>query len=181
MKAIQRMATVTVGTTLALGLVACSQKNDLSKNLASAESRLTSAQVDARKNVNSVDAQYGEDRSAAVTRGQHDVADAQRDVSDAKSAIAQDRQSVANSARTRIDILDSTANQYKKKAQSFQGDKKVAFDTEWTKYQSSRGEAQSKLNALNSAPNDSWTTAREGLKSSLSSLGTAVDNLGKFF
>jgi len=166
------MAAVTISTTLALGAAACSSsQSDLSGNLATAESRLTSAQIDARQRVNNADARQAEDR----------IADAKKGVSDAKSAIDDNRADVKSSTQPKINKLDSEASAYRERAQSFTGDKRTAFDTEWRRYQASLSETQAKYNALDSATNETWTSARDSLMGSVDSLSTSVDDLGKFF
>jgi|GEM_PF-2449404 len=182
MNAFQRMAAVTAGTTLALGLAACSsQQNDLSGKLATAESRLTSAQVEARQNVNDIDTKYAENRATAVTQGKHNIADAQKGITDAKSAIEQNREYVGRSTGAQIERLNAEAKGYRARARNFTGDKKTAFDTEWTKYQASLSETRSKHDALDGATNETWSATRNSLMRSLSSLSTSVGTLGKFF
>lgn len=177
MKPIVGISGITAATTLMVALAGCA--HDPSKDLKTAENDLTSAQVKARENVNSIDANYADERAKAVSEGQAKVSDAEKKLADANATLDADRKNIAGSSKNTLDQLDAQASNLKMKSDKLSGDKKSQFDSLWNQYSGMRSQVQDQINNLPNVPNDSWTSSAKSLTKNLDSLGDIVGKMGK--
>jgi hypothetical protein len=196
------MKLVRTGTAvLVLGIAACAANR--SKEVTEAETKLTSAQMDARKEESrlnqkqvaeqveaqkkplspgkrvELEAKQIEERATTKAEGTKSVADAQESAAKARASLDAERTKVEADAKARLSKADARLIEAKSKAGKLTGGKRAQFDSEVNTAEAKRTEIRDRLSNLTRASTSEWESAKTKLDKSLDDLDAALKRAEK--
>jgi DNA repair exonuclease SbcCD ATPase subunit len=184
---LERLALV---TTLALSAAACAA--DRSKEVKSAETNLTSAQMKAKedearlkqkqaqeqaKEQAELQAKQLSERAETREEGEKRIAEAKQDVATAHAGMQSDRESTEANARSRLEKADARFTAAKKQIANEPAKKRGKLDSDMNIYNSKKAEVDKQLKDLSRVPDDKWQDAKAKLDKSLDELERFADRI----
>ena len=188
-------------TLLALGAAACAA--DRSKDVTQAETSLTSAQMDARRDevrLNQkqvaeqteaqqkalsptkrveLDAKQIEERAESKATSTKAIAEAQEKAAKAHASLDAERTKAEADAKERLTKADARLIEAISKRGKLSGGKRAQFDAEVNTFESKRVEIRDRLSNLTRAADDEWNQAKSKLEQSLDDLEAALNRAEK--
>lgn len=190
-----------VAAAIAFGLAACA--HDRSADVRSAENELNQDEMNARKNQAELDQKQANEQAAAQQKAmspseraeleskqrqeraeqrsddQQNISSSENKVVEKTGNLEQDRRDFETKSRERLTKADAKAKEYKAKSAKLPAGKKSDFNNNWTKYTSQKSESEKSVSGLAKVSNDTWSSNKPVVESSLDALEETVDKLGK--
>lgn len=164
---------------LVAAFAACSREP--AKDVQSAQTNLTNAEVNARRDSVRLDEQQEAERAAADKARAEELNSAQKEVTQAQARLEMERQNVTESSKLRLERLTADANGLKQKSTTLSRGKKAEFDTLWNRYELQRQDVKNQIDDLGNVQADAWVTSKKTLNDSLDNLSKTISKIDDVF
>lgn len=194
---LERPAVLVTIATLVLGAAGCAA--DRNKEVKSAETELTNAQMDAQKDQVQLEAKQTrernqarymsddaraalaakqvEERAETAEKGTKSVAEAEKDLTGARAAMREERIATAAEMKSRMEKADAKFLEAHDKSTSLTGKKRTRYDDNVHLFALKRAEAVGKVSDLQKSSDDGFMKAKEDADKTLDALERFADRI----